>query len=74
RDEFLAMEEFESLREARMRTRDWREDYNNERPHSSLRYMTPAEFAGTCAASGQAMATPPPSLQQHNPFTQNYSS
>jgi hypothetical protein len=50
------MEEFESLREARMRTRDWREDYNKERPHSSLGYMTPAEFAGACAASGQATA------------------
>jgi len=72
RDEFLATEEFESLREARMRTRDWREDYNTQRPHSSLGYMTPAEFARDCAASGQA--TPPPSLQQHNPFTQNYSS
>lgn len=74
RDEFLAMEQFESLREARIRTRDWKEDYNTQRPHSSLGYMTPAEFAGACAASGQATATPPPSLQQHNPFTQNNSS
>lgn len=74
RDEFLAIEEFESLMEARARTRDWREDYNNVRPHSSLGYMTPTEFAASCAASGQASATPSPSLQPHTTFTQNESS
>jgi hypothetical protein len=26
----------------------WREEYNTERPHSSLGYKTPAEFASTC--------------------------
>ena len=45
RDEFLAIEEFESLSAARRLTRFWKDDYNHHRPHSSLNYMTPSEFA-----------------------------
>jgi putative transposase len=26
----------------------WKGEYNTERPHSSLDYMTPAEFAAKC--------------------------
>jgi Integrase core domain len=26
----------------------WKEEYNTERPHSPLRYQTPAGFAATC--------------------------
>jgi transposase InsO family protein len=62
RDEFLAPEVFESLAAARKLTAAWREDYNHHRPHSSLGYVTPVEFAACCAAS--AAATPP--LQQHS--------
>ncbi len=51
RDEFLAMEEFESLSAARSLTQSWREDYNHHRPHSSLGYVTPAQYAARCAAS-----------------------
>jgi putative transposase len=45
RDEFLALEEFESVTAARELTARWKEDYNGVRPHSSLGYQTPAEFA-----------------------------
>ena len=45
RDEFLALEEFEDLTAARMLTSSWRKDYNHHRPHSSLGYLTPVEFA-----------------------------
>lgn len=45
RDEFLALEVFESLSAAKRLTRMWRDDYNENRPHSSLGYMPPAEFA-----------------------------
>jgi putative transposase len=62
RDEFLAMEVFESLSAAKRLTRQWREDYNHQRPHSSLGYVTPTEFAARCAASVRAT----PSLQQHS--------
>ena len=50
RDEFLAIEEFESLSAARRLTGLWRDDYNHHRPHSSLGYQTPAEFAARCVA------------------------
>src|SRR3954469_3619615 len=49
RDEFLDLEEFESEAQARALGALWKEEYNTERPHSSLGYRTPAEFAATCA-------------------------
>ena len=68
RDEFLATEVFESLVAARKLTATWREDYNHYRPHSSLGYVAPAEFAARCTASAPmlASATPQPTspLQQ----------
>ncbi len=48
RDEFLNREEFESEPQAGALGALWREEYNTERPHSSLDYQTPAEFAATC--------------------------
>jgi transposase InsO family protein len=48
RDEFLDREEFESEPQARELGLLWKGEYNTERPHSSLGYMTPAEFATTC--------------------------
>jgi transposase InsO family protein len=47
RDEFLEMEEFESVPQARALAAEWKEDYNTERPHSSRGYLTPAEFSAT---------------------------
>ena len=74
RDEFLAMELFESLAAARTLSTAWKDDYNHHRPHSSLGYATPAEFAARCAASAPASATPQPTLQQHSelPLTQTF--
>ena len=45
RDECLNDHWFESLHTARVLIADWRRDYNENRPHSSLAYRTPAEFA-----------------------------
>jgi len=39
------MEVFDSLAEAKTIVETWRHNYNHERPHSSLAYQTPAEFA-----------------------------
>ena len=63
RDEFLATEIFESLAATKVLTRQWREDYNHHRPHSSLGYVTPTEFAARCAASASVATLP--TLQQH---------
>jgi transposase InsO family protein len=54
RDEVLEREEFGSLAEARVLLEDWREQYNQERPHSALGYKTPAAFAAACAAAPRA--------------------
>jgi transposase InsO family protein len=59
RDEFLAMEIFEGVRDARALTASWRDEYNAQRPHSSLGYLTPAGFAAACAASASAKASAP---------------
>src|SRR4051812_39754631 len=45
RDEFLNREEFESQVQAQALGRLWKEEYNTQRPHSSLAYQTPAEYA-----------------------------
>ena len=52
RDEFLNVEEFADVREAVALAAAWKESYNRERPHSSLGYRTPAQFAATCVPSG----------------------
>ena len=44
-DELLDREVFETLKEAKVIVEDHRLDYNRRRPHSSLGYRTPAEFA-----------------------------
>jgi putative transposase len=48
RDEFLDREEFESEGQARALGVLWKEEYNSERPHSSLGYQTPGEYSATC--------------------------
>jgi transposase InsO family protein len=45
RDECLNMHVFINGRDAQTLVEDWRKEYNDFRPHSSLNYMTPAEFA-----------------------------
>jgi putative transposase len=49
RDECLNANWFTSLRDARQKIENWREDYNQQRPHSSLNYLSPVEFARTAA-------------------------
>src|SRR5579859_1487995 len=47
RDECLNANWFTSLKDARQKIESWREDYNQQRPHSSLNYLPPVEFART---------------------------
>jgi len=74
RDEFLATEVFENLAAARKLTMAWKEDYNHYRPHSSLGYLTPVEFAARCTASAPKLLSATPQatspLQQCSGITQ----
>ena len=70
RDELTNREEFTNLAEARHLADAWRLEYNHRRPHSSLGYQTPAEFAAGCAAASVRLR----SLQQQhsrNPCSSN---
>jgi len=49
RDECLSLEWFQSRAEAKVLIETWRRHFNEVRPHSSLGYMTPAEFAASIA-------------------------
>jgi putative transposase len=51
RDEFLNVSWFHNLFDARRKIALWRREYNEERPHSSLGYLTPQQAARTAAAS-----------------------
>jgi len=62
RDECLNREIFGSLLEARVVIEEWRLYYNAERPHSSLGYQTPNEFASRaigCSRLRSGFALPP---------------
>ena len=45
RDECLNENWFTELADARRKIQAWRQDYNQQRPHSALDYRTPEEFA-----------------------------
>jgi putative transposase len=55
-DELLGGEIFQTLLEAKVLIEEYRVSYNHERPHSSLGYKTPAEFAATRATQETAGA------------------
>ena|SRR5437868_8780440 len=56
RDELLDVEQFSCLAEARVVIGDWRQDYNHNRPHSSLGMLTPAVFAAAVQPQTAAAA------------------
>lgn len=58
RIELLSREVFGHLLEARVLGENYREEYNTERPHSSLDYQTPAEYAVNYAADSALTPAP----------------
>ena len=60
RDECLNVSWFENLWDARRKIGAWQIEFNEERPHSSLGYQTPAEYARQLvASSGYALRAAP---------------
>jgi putative transposase len=62
RDECLSQHWFASLSHMRSVIDNWREDYNERRPHSSCGYLPPAKFAAQCR--GHALGTAKQITQQ----------
>ncbi len=58
RDELLNETLFHGLDHARAVIEAWAEDYNTQRPHSSIGYQTPAAYAATAFATGSGMPDP----------------
>jgi putative transposase len=52
RDECLNLETFAHVDQARAVCRLYLRQYNEQRPHSALGYLTPAEFAARCGKGG----------------------
>lgn len=59
RDEFLNVELFGSLVEAKVLGEEYRRRYNHERPHSSLDDQTPAEYAAAQTNRSDGGCAPP---------------
>jgi putative transposase len=66
RDECLNLEVFISVAEAGVIAKSWRVDYNEVRPHSSLGYLTPAEFKAACLADPPGALPPDPQGLPHS--------
>jgi len=52
RKECLNAHWFETLEEAKIKIEQWRREYNDDRPHSSLGNLTPGEFARNLEPQG----------------------
>jgi putative transposase len=57
REECLNVSWFRNLWDARAKLACWRDEYNRERPHSSLGYRTPEEFAAQCSFAPPSLCT-----------------
>jgi len=57
RDEYLNEHWFKDLNQAREIISEWRQDYNERRPHSTLNYLTTLKFSANYC-SGKNDTTP----------------
>jgi len=69
RDECLDANEFEGVRDARRSVNEWRREYNEYRPHSSLGYRTPAQFAAEAARSPRTTSSSPLQPEERSKVT-----
>jgi putative transposase len=59
---------FLSLEDAKEKVEEWRQDYNLNRPHSSLGNISPAEFAEQKHPLEQVMIRPPGTIENDLQF------
>jgi transposase InsO family protein len=65
RDELLNESLFFSLDHARTKIADWAGDYNGQRPHSALGYLTPAAYAANLTATCDRLRNPDQLRRSH---------
>ncbi len=65
RDECLNEHWFLTLTHAQAAIESWRLEYNTERPHSALGYLTPQQFAQAHAARARAGSMQPKSKHRY---------
>jgi putative transposase len=65
RDELLNETLFFGLDHARTRIKEWADDYNCRRPHSSLGYQTPAAYAANLSATCDRLRNPDQLRRSH---------
>ncbi|MGY4300801.1 transposase InsO family protein [Bradyrhizobium sp. i1.4.4] len=65
RDELLNETLFFGLDHARAKIADWVGDYNGQRPHSSLGYLTPAAYAAYLTATCDRLRNPDQLRRSH---------
>jgi len=65
RDEFLNETVFSSLAEVRALLEAWRRDYNEQRPHSRLGWLTPSEFRKAFTEASIRTEQWPPDAASH---------
>ena len=65
RDELLNETLFFDLDHARAKIEAWAADYNSQRPHSSLGYLTPAAYAANLTATCDRLRNPDQLRRSH---------
>jgi putative transposase len=65
RDELLNESLFFGLDHARTRIANWAGDYNGQRPHSALGYLTPAAYAANLTATCDRLRNPDQLRRSH---------
>jgi putative transposase len=65
RDELLNESLFFGLDHARKRIADWANDYNGQRPHSALGYLTPTAYAANLTATCDRLRNPDQLRRSH---------
>jgi putative transposase len=58
RDQHLSLQWFRNRADAKVSIEEWRRHYNEVRPHSSLRYLTPSAFKAQHLADGDGGRSP----------------